>query len=159
MLAGQEVRLFDPVTNAEVAKGSEGEIRIAGPGLMAGYLGSAEQPIVDGWLQTGDLGRFDDEGSLWITGRIKDVIIRGGENISPAQSSGILRHIPPAGLLRHRRAGCQSRRGADRLRRVEDGEVLDEPGLKAFVTALWRASMCLPRSVGWTCSNQRRGQA
>ena len=84
VLAGQDVRLFDPVTNTEVAQGGEGEIRIGGPALMAGYLGSAEQPIVDGWLRTGDLGRFDEDGFLTITGRIKDVIIRGGENISPA---------------------------------------------------------------------------
>ncbi|MEH3116293.1 MAG: class I adenylate-forming enzyme family protein [Methylorubrum populi] len=84
VLAGQTVRLFDPVTNAEAAEGSEGEIRISGPVLMAGYIGSSEQPIIDGWLRTGDLGRFDADGFLAITGRIKDVIIRGGENISPA---------------------------------------------------------------------------
>ncbi|GJD75597.1 class I adenylate-forming enzyme family protein [Methylobacterium goesingense] len=84
VLAGQTVSLFDPVTNALAPEGGEGEIRITGPALMAGYLGSAEQPIVDGWLHTGDLGRFDEDGFLAITGRIKDVIIRGGENISPA---------------------------------------------------------------------------
>ena len=64
-LAGQQVRLFDPATNVKVAPGGEGEIRIVGPTLMAGYLGSAEPVtpvtpvnpvIVDGWLRTGDLG-------------------------------------------------------------------------------------------------------
>ncbi|MCJ2069464.1 acyl--CoA ligase [Methylobacterium sp. J-030] len=84
VLEGQNVDLFDPVTDRPVESGREGEIRIAGPALMAGYLGSADQPIVDGWLRTGDLGRFDADGFLSITGRIKDVIIRGGENISPA---------------------------------------------------------------------------
>lgn len=85
VLPGQDVALFDPASNAKVADGAEGEIRISGPSLMKGYLGQGvEQPIVDGWLRTGDLGRFDQDGYLSITGRIKDVIIRGGENISPA---------------------------------------------------------------------------
>ena len=134
VLAGQEVRVFDPVTHGDVAAGGEGEIRIAGPALMAGYLGSAEQPMVDGWLRTGDLGRFDDEGFLAITGRIKDVIIRGGENISPA-------------VIERRLAGHPAIRdccivGAPHAELGEvpiafvvlnDGAALDQPGLKAFV--------------------------
>lgn len=85
VLDGQELRLFQPSTNDEVAAGAEGEIRISGPALMAGYIGAdVEQPIIDGWLRTGDLGRFDEDGYIAITGRIKDVIIRGGENVSPA---------------------------------------------------------------------------
>jgi acyl-CoA synthetase (AMP-forming)/AMP-acid ligase II len=83
VLAGQTVALFSPGTDKQVPAGSEGEIRITGPALMDGYLGGAEQPIVDGWLRTGDLGQFDASGYLTITGRIKDVIIRGGENLSP----------------------------------------------------------------------------
>lgn len=83
--AGQDLRLFDSRTAREVGPGAEGEIRISGDALMEGYLGrGVEQPIIDGWLHTGDLGRFDADGYLSITGRIKDVIIRGGENISPA---------------------------------------------------------------------------
>jgi acyl-CoA synthetase (AMP-forming)/AMP-acid ligase II len=85
VLTGQDVRLFEPGGGHEVAAGAEGEIRIGGRSLMCGYIGAAtESPIVDGWLRTGDLGRFDADGYLSITGRIKDVIIRGGENISPA---------------------------------------------------------------------------
>lgn len=84
VLAGQDLRLFEPGRATEAAPGEEGEIRIAGATLMQGYLGEdVEQPIVDGWLHTGDLGRFDEAGYLSITGRIKDIIIRGGENISP----------------------------------------------------------------------------
>lgn len=84
VLEGQVVKLFKPGTD-EVVSGGEGEIRIGGDALMLGYIGTdAAQPIDGGWLLTGDLGRFDEDGYLSITGRIKDVIIRGGENISPA---------------------------------------------------------------------------
>jgi acyl-CoA synthetase (AMP-forming)/AMP-acid ligase II len=134
VLAGQEVRVFDPLTNAEAATGREGEIRIAGPALMAGYLGSAEQPVVDGWLHTGDLGRFDDEGFLAITGRIKDVIIRGGENLSPAVIERRLASHPAI------RDCCVVGAPHAELGEVpiafvvlNDGAELDEPGLKAFV--------------------------
>ncbi|KWT98750.1 MULTISPECIES: class I adenylate-forming enzyme family protein [unclassified Variovorax] len=66
--------------------GVDGEICISGPSLMTGYLvdggnGVAQSP--GGELRTGDLGRFDEDGYLFITGRLKDVIIRGGENLSP----------------------------------------------------------------------------
>ena len=65
---------------------NQGEICIAGPGLMTGYLldggGGAPEPAGE-LLRTGDLGRFDEDGYLYITGRLKDVIIRGGENLSP----------------------------------------------------------------------------
>ncbi len=84
VLQGQQVKLFTPGTTTEVRSGHEGEICIGGPSLMLWYLGAdGESPIRDGWLRTGDLGQFDEASYLKITGRIKDVIIRGGENISP----------------------------------------------------------------------------
>lgn len=81
-LEGQSVKLLAPDALREVAEGQDGEICIAGPSLMLGYVG-APDPFDGGFLRTGDLGRFDADGYLTITGRIKDVIIRGGENISP----------------------------------------------------------------------------
>ena len=63
----------------------DGEILVRSPTQMSGYLGSEESPIDEqGWLHTGDLGHLDEAGHLWITGRSKDLIIRGGENIAPA---------------------------------------------------------------------------
>jgi acyl-CoA synthetase (AMP-forming)/AMP-acid ligase II len=69
----------------------DGEILVRSPTQMLGYVGTAESPVDEqGWLHTGDLGRVDDEGFLWITGRSKDMIIRGGENISPASVEEVL---------------------------------------------------------------------
>ena len=91
VLEGQDIRLFHPGTTNEVSAGSEGEICISGPCLMLGYGGAGiEQPVHDEWLRTGDVGRFDADRYLRITGRIKDVIIRGGENIAPQSIESVL---------------------------------------------------------------------
>ena len=95
VLRGQQVRIFDPETGQEAPVGTEGEIRIAGPCLMRGYAGEgSESPIRDGWLRTGDLGRFDVDGYLSVTGRLKDLIVRGGENLSPRLIEGALARHP-----------------------------------------------------------------
>ncbi|MCY4635051.1 MAG: class I adenylate-forming enzyme family protein [Acidobacteria bacterium] len=94
-LRGQRVRIFRPGTEDESPAGAEGEIRIAGPCLMRGYAGDgSESPIRDGWLRTGDLGRFDADAYLAVTGRLKDVIVRGGENLSPRAIEDILARHP-----------------------------------------------------------------
>jgi acyl-CoA synthetase (AMP-forming)/AMP-acid ligase II len=103
ILAGQQVRIVMPGTTREAPAGDEGEICIGGPTVMSGYVGSHEpNPVHDGWLYTGDLGRLDSEGYLMVTGRIKDVIIRGGENLAPnAIESALATHplVTDAGVV------------------------------------------------------------
>lgn len=73
----------------------DGEILLRSPTQMTGYFGIEESPIdAEGWLHTGDLGRLDHEGQLWITGRCKDMIIRGGENIAPVAVERALMTLP-----------------------------------------------------------------
>jgi fatty-acyl-CoA synthase len=88
-LPGIEVRIVNPETNAEVPPGTQGEVVCRGYNVMKGYYQLPEattQAIdADGWLHSGDLGTMDANGYFKITGRIKDMIIRGGENISPRE--------------------------------------------------------------------------
>lgn len=95
-LARTEVQLRDP--NGEmVPLGEVGEICVKGPQVMKGYLRAPEETarsIQDGWLYTGDLGRFDEEGYLYIVDRKKDMIIRGGENIYPIEVEEVLYQMP-----------------------------------------------------------------
>jgi fatty-acyl-CoA synthase len=74
-----------------------GEIVIGGPTVMAGYYrdrAATAAAVRDGWLHTGDLGRRDDAGWFHVTGRLKDIIITGGENVSPAEVEDVLRAHP-----------------------------------------------------------------
>ena len=69
-------------------RGCTGEVVVRGPNVMRGYLNRPEETartVVDGWLHTGDVGIFDADGYLRIVDRIKDMIIRGGENIYPKE--------------------------------------------------------------------------
>jgi acyl-CoA synthetase (AMP-forming)/AMP-acid ligase II len=87
-----------PLTEIKIVErtGSpDGEIFIRAATQMSGYYGSVTSPIdEEGWLGTGDLGRADEDGYIWITGRSKDLIIRGGENISPAAVEQALLDAP-----------------------------------------------------------------
>ena len=135
VLPGQQVRIFTPGTAKEAPPGTEGEIRIAGLCLMRGYAGvGAESPIRDGWLRTGDLGRFDAGGYLSVTGRLKDVIVRGGENLSPRSIEDILEGHPAVA------ACCVVGRPHAELGEVpvafvvrRDGESVDAAALAALV--------------------------
>ncbi|MCQ4295023.1 AMP-binding protein [Pseudomonas stutzeri] len=75
-----------------------GEICIRSPMVSPGYLGSEKQLCEDGWFRTGDLGRVDEEGNLFITGRAKDLIIRSGHNIDPGLIEGSLEQHPAVGM-------------------------------------------------------------
>ena len=95
VLPGQQVRLLRPGSAEAVPDGAEGEVCIAGASVMKGYVdGSPAAVLRDGWLRSGDLGRFDADGYLFITGRLKDVIVRGGENLSPRAIENRLERHP-----------------------------------------------------------------
>jgi fatty-acyl-CoA synthase len=87
-----ECRVIDEA-GRDVAAGTSGEIVVRGPNVMAGYWGNLEATAAalrDGWFHTGDVGHFDDEGWLFVDGRIKDMIISGGENVYPAEIENVL---------------------------------------------------------------------
>ena len=94
--AACELRLEDR-DGRPTPPGEVGEIVARTAHAMNGYWGRPEETaraLRDGWLRTGDLGRLDDEGYLWIVGRAKDIIISGGENIDPAEIELCLREHP-----------------------------------------------------------------
>ena len=83
---GVEVRIERPDGSDATASGGEGEICVRGPVLMTGYWHAAEetgQAMRGGWLHTGDVGRLDADGYLYVVDRLKDLIIRGGINVYP----------------------------------------------------------------------------
>lgn len=84
---GCEVEIQSP-DGARVAQGQEGEIVVRGPNLMQAYLkdsAATELCLRNGWLRTGDLGRMDGDGYVFVSGRLKELIIKGGENIAPRE--------------------------------------------------------------------------
>jgi long-chain acyl-CoA synthetase len=93
---GVEVRIEQPDGSA-AAPGDDGEICVRGPVLMSGYWHAEEettQVMRGGWLHTGDVGRLDGDGYLYIVDRIKDVIIRGGYNVYPRDIEDVLVQHP-----------------------------------------------------------------
>src|SRR5580658_255575 len=95
-LPGVEVGVVDPAGEL-LPVGQAGEVVVRGPNVMRGYLGrpaESAEVLRGGWLHTGDVGRFDDAGYLILVDRIKDLIIRGGENIYPKEIEDVLYAVP-----------------------------------------------------------------
>jgi fatty-acyl-CoA synthase len=103
---GVSVRIATPLAEDEDASAkpvlmgpdTEGEVCVRSPGVMRGYYNNPEATArvlsPDGWLRTGDLGFLDDEGFLYITGRLKDLIILGGRNLLPADVEEVVDQVP-----------------------------------------------------------------
>ena len=98
VLPGLEVKIVDAASGATRAMGERGELCARGYNVMKGYYNNPEATRAaidrDGWLRTGDEASIDARGLVRITGRIKDLIIRGGENISPKEIEDCLREHP-----------------------------------------------------------------
>ncbi len=97
-LPGIEVAILNPDTGARCKPGEPGEVCCRGYSVMTGYYKMPEETaaVIDpnGWLHSGDLGVEDPDGYFAITGRIKDMIIRGGENIYPKEIEDFIHHMP-----------------------------------------------------------------
>jgi len=131
-----KVEIRDPEL-VPVPNGERGEIWMKGPNLIRGYWNKPQETaetLVDGWLRTGDLGRMDDEGFVYIEDRAKDMILRGGENVYSAEVESALYEHPQvyeAAVfgLPHDRLGEEV--AAAIVPRT--GQTIDEEELKAFV--------------------------
>ncbi len=103
ILGPSEVKIIDPVTQKEQPRGSVGEIWCRGETVMLGYYKNLEATRAtitsEGWLKTGDLGRFDTEGFLSVTGRLKDMYKTGGTNVYPAEVEQFLVQHPAIAIV------------------------------------------------------------
>ncbi|WP_419877763.1 AMP-binding protein [Brevibacillus centrosporus] len=92
-----QVKILDPETGEEVPAGQVGEVAIKSPYLFKGYLHNPEataKVLIDGWYHMGDAGKLDEEGFLYISGRYKEMILVGGDNVYPIEVEDLIDHIP-----------------------------------------------------------------
>ena len=88
MLAGAKLRICEPESRKVLRRGEVGELHLGGSGAIGGYMYGDNKVFYDDenghWIATGDQAKMDEDGTIYIMGRYKDIIIRGGENLSPA---------------------------------------------------------------------------
>lgn len=135
-LPNTEVRIVRPGTTEEVPRGEQGEICARGYCVMKGYYNNpdatAEAIDGEGWLHTGDLGTMDEEGYVRVTGRLKDMVIRGGENIYPREIEEFLYRHPH--ILDVQVAGVPDPKYGEELAAwiIAKDKTLDEAAVRAF---------------------------
>lgn len=136
-----EGRIVHIDTGAEQPAGESGEICIRGYLVMEGYYGQPKETAKaidqDGWLHTGDMGCLDGDGNVHLTGRLKELIIRGGENISPAEVESALGDCP--GVRECKAVGVPDRHYGEEVclcvaRREEAESEVDEAELRAILS-------------------------
>ena len=162
-LPGVEVGIFDPQTHKRLANGEVGEVWVRGPNVFGGYWRDSEATAAtfcDGWFRTGDLGAVADDGYLSILGRIKELIIVGGTNVTPGEVEAVLEAeagvaecavvgVPDADLGERIAAFIVPRAGEDppaleqrlRTRAEQDLAPYKRPRLYRFLAAIPRNAM------------------
>ena len=152
--AGPEARIADEIEDRLLEPGATGEIVISGPNVTPGYEGNPTanesaffMAMGKRWFRTGDQGAFDEDGYLSLTGRLKEIINRGGEKISPLEVDAVmLSHPEIAQVVCF--AVNHDKLGEDIAAAVvlQEGSTLDERAIREF-TSLHIASFKVPRSV------------
>jgi acyl-CoA synthetase (AMP-forming)/AMP-acid ligase II len=147
--AGPEVAVMDE-DGRILPRGETGEVVIRGPNVTSGYESNPEanaKAFTDGWFRTGDQGRLDKDGYLFLTGRLKEIINRGGEKVSPLEVDGVLMDHPAVAqvvtfALPHPKLGEEV--GAVVV--LRDGATATEQEIRAFA-AKSLADFKVPRRV------------
>lgn len=136
-LPNVEVKIIDPVTGDEVPYGTQGELCTRGYHVMKGYYKNPEATAMaidsEGWLHTGDLAVMDEKGYCRITGRLKDMIIRGGENVYPLEIEEFLYTHPK--VLDVQVVGVPDPKYGEEVMawiRLKEGEEATEEEIKEF---------------------------
>jgi long-chain acyl-CoA synthetase len=144
-MPGTEVRILDADGNARPT-GEVGEVVVRGPGVMLGYWNQAEltaATLRDGWMHTGDGGRLDEHGLLYVVDRIKDMIVSGGENVYSAEvESAIVLH---PGVAQCAVIGVPDERWGERVHAI----IVVRPGFILRVDDV--LEHCRPLIAGYKC--------
>ncbi|MEI2827732.1 MAG: AMP-binding protein [Dermatophilaceae bacterium] len=134
-----EIKIVDPSTGETVERGQSGEFMTKGYSVMLGYWNQPDktaEALVDGWMLTGDLAVMDEDGFVQITGRIKDMVIRGGENIYPREIEEFLYTHPD--ILDAQVIGVPDKKYGEELcawvRMKPGAEPVDAASIRAFAT-------------------------
>jgi fatty-acyl-CoA synthase len=142
-----EVKVVDTSSGLTLPFGERGELCTRGCGVMLGYWEEPEPTaeVIDqaGWMHTGDLATMDEQGYLRIVGRIKDMVIRGGENIYPREIEEFLHGHPD--IADAQIVGVPDPRYGEELCawvRARDGAVLTEDGVRSTAGRSWPTSRC-----------------
>ncbi|TWF95613.1 long-chain-fatty-acid--CoA ligase [Saccharopolyspora dendranthemae] len=150
-LPGNEVRVVEPATGDDVERGELGEFWVRSQQRMSGYWNlpeaTAETITPDGWLRTGDAGREDDDGYLYIEDRVKDMIITGGENVYPAEVERVVLEFP--GVAEVAVIGAPDEKWGEAVTAYvvcEQGESVDDQALLDFTRSRLAHYKC-PKSV------------
>ena len=154
-----ELRVADPATGAEVTPGEVGEVWLRAPNVMAGYFNRPAETAAaltpEGWLRTGDGGYVDDDGYLFLTDRVKDMIVSGGENVYPIEVEEVLSQHP--GVHDVAVIGVPDARWGEAVKALiipAPGERLEGDELVAYARARL-AGYKLPRSIEFVDSFPR----
>jgi long-chain acyl-CoA synthetase len=146
-----ELRIVDPENGRSLPPHAVGEVLLRGPNVMAGYANRPEETAKalapDGWLRTGDGGYLDEDGYLFLTDRIKDMIVTGGENVYPIEVEEALSHHPAVAEVAV--IGVPDARWGEAVKALvvlRDGVITSVDELLAFVRERL-AGYKLPRSI------------
>jgi long-chain acyl-CoA synthetase len=146
-----ELSIVDPQTGAQLGPGETGEVWLRAPNVMAGYYNRPEETSAtitpEGWLRTGDGGYVDEDGYLFLTDRIKDMIVSGGENVYPVEVEEVLSQHPD--VVEVAVIGVRDEQWGEAVKALvvpRPGAAPDEQELVAFARERL-AGYKLPRSV------------